>query len=225
MKIKSIIRVFLLMIFILCIYSTSSNAMYQSKPGTTDVTNYWNWHVNVRRLEAPNYGMGLTEKTIDTNTLVSSTVNNIDAHMMKNSEYGAMVLLGASDYGKQGVGSAKYMQNGTGDQVTTTGNYTGVYGVGKVWEMTSGGYIVNDSYSRFALNYNNKYMQYNTVSERNGDATGTTAGWHGSGTSDWSFNWTRCFFIRGGNGAFSYSQTSYETAYATRAVVVNGQNF
>ena len=49
---------------------------------------------------------------------LTSNNPNLDIHMEKNTEYGAMAILSASAYGNQNV---------IGDGETTTGNKSGVY--------------------------------------------------------------------------------------------------
>ena len=72
--------------------------------------------INVRKMEELGGTMGLSE-TLNDNLTSSSTSNNIDVHMEKNTEYGALAILSASSYGNP---------NKVEDGNTTTGNVTGV---------------------------------------------------------------------------------------------------
>ena len=123
---------------------------------------------------------GSTSKvTIIPNTasLRSTTVSNIftacqgvkttyslsgDSHMMKNTEWGVVVYLAESKYGRNGtevgMNSANYT-TGQGDYVTnanqsTTGNIYGVYDMnGTSWECVAG-YINNSNVSSNGYNTN-----------------------------------------------------------------------
>lgn len=101
MKRKFKITLFLLTVLMLSI-STNVQAGYQSIPNASNAKEEaYQWIYNVRQLEAPGNGMGLGEIMTNYN-LVSDTSNNIDVHMIKNTEWGAMAILSASNYGKQG---------------------------------------------------------------------------------------------------------------------------
>lgn len=76
------------------------------------------WISEIRQMEAPNNAMGLVESF--NSNLTPTTSNNIDVHMMKSTEYGAIAILSASGYGNpQTIASSSIK--------TTTGNTTGVY--------------------------------------------------------------------------------------------------
>ena len=98
--------------------------------------------------------MGLTE-TIDETTLEPNKKddngniisNNLDVHMEKNTEYGALAILSASDYGNP---------NHIADGDTTTGNATGV--VMKInGELVAAGKVLN------ATNYKNANEKYKNI--------------------------------------------------------------
>lgn len=132
--------------------STLSNAALQSNFNASRKNDEAiNWIINVRNMEAKNGGMGLNE-VIDLTTGLSTTASNgIDVHLQKNTEYGAAILLGASDYGKQGAvggtSSTRWMHRGsktlvgTDIKASTTGNVTGVYDLANNsnYEWTAGG--------------------------------------------------------------------------------------
>lgn len=71
--------------------------------------------MNVRKMEELGGAMGLTETLND--NLTSTTSNNIDVHIERNTEYGAMAILSVSNYG-----NPSKIKNGE----TTTGNKSGI---------------------------------------------------------------------------------------------------
>ena len=81
-------------------------------------------------METESGPMGL-KATLDGTSYNDSSSNGIDVHMIKNTEWGAILMLSLSAYG-----------GGTQSQIQTysTGNdnYTGVYGLGNtdIWERT-----------------------------------------------------------------------------------------
>lgn len=142
------------------------------------------WIVNIRKMEALGGGMGLTE-SIQTNLTPTTPSNNLDIHMEKNSEYGAMAILSASSYGNP---------NKINDGGTTTGNKTGIV-IRLNRELVAIGHngIGNQAFTttNFKLAHN-KYKQVYDLKLNNGsqiplwsgDALTETLGWHGS-TSTW----------------------------------------
>ena len=144
--------------------------------------------------------------------------------MEKNTEYGAMAILSASSYGNQSK-----IENGG----TTTGNKSGVYiNLNKEW--VSAGNITELGAYR---NANGKYKNVYTTSyiAKNGDAISETAGWHGSGASNWMNKDTECGLLRAYSGSiFSYCGYSdynmikdgyYTKPWSTRACIVVGTGF
>lgn len=73
------------------------------------------WMSNIRKMEETNGSMGLSESL--NSDLTSKESNNIDVHMMRTTEYGAIAILSASGYG-----NSKTLQNSS--IKTTTGNKT-----------------------------------------------------------------------------------------------------
>lgn len=164
---------------------------YQSTPKGNSFENRVNnsnsvtgWALGIRQMEASGAGLGLNENTLNTTTLVSGASNNIDVHLQKNTEYGAMVILGASNYGKQGdlttsATTSRWMHSGartltgTDKKASSTGNVYGVYELGypnvnKVTkgaaEWVSGGneYFLDD----IAPKYRNVYKKKNIRNNR-----------------------------------------------------------
>ena len=93
-----------------------SKAVLQSNGNDGATYNLSDWMLNVRKMEELGGAMGLSE-TLNSNLTSSSDSNNIDVHMEKNTEYGALAILSASSYGNP---------NKINDGETTTGNATGV---------------------------------------------------------------------------------------------------
>ena len=236
MKTRKIITLIMLSLVAVILLSSKVQANYQSvqRGKLKEQIGISKWIPEIRQMESSGNGMGLKE-TIDTTTgLATTETNNIDVHMLKNTEYGAIVLLGASDYGKQGatINDRRMDQGaviGANIQASTTGNRYGVYEIGYVLlETGSAMYTttrfenvagLNTSYlPQIAARYINRY-NYEVKSAKNGDATTETQLWHGSKYASWLSSY---FFARGGNGAFSYvsnSDTS-DIQYARAAAVV-----
>ncbi len=142
-------------------------------PGSIGTIN--NWLINIRRMESTGGTLGLSGE-VGSNLDTTGTPNNLDIHMQKNTEYGAMAILSASAYGKQGK---------VADGESTTGNKSGIYiNLNKEWvaagpsNFTSGG-----NYRGAVGKYKNIYAA--TYTAKVGDAIEETKGWHGSGASQW----------------------------------------
>ena len=177
MKKQKIVITLLTIVTLLLILMPNANAALQSSgnAGTKQTVN--NWIVNIRKMEALNGGMGLTE-TIDSTLVPTTASNNVDVHMQRNSEYGAMAILSASSYGNPNV-----ITNGG----TTTGNKTGlVMRIEGEWagEWVAMNVSTTGSVYQNILNANLKYKDFieNSVdyATKIGDAILETKGWHGS---------------------------------------------
>ncbi len=112
---KKIISILFITCMCLVCMPNLNFAVLQSNGNTPVKYGLNNYIVNVRKMEALGGAMGLTETLND--NLTSTTSNNIDVHMEKNTEYGAMAILSASNYGNPGR-----INNGE----TTTGNKSGI---------------------------------------------------------------------------------------------------
>lgn len=243
MKSKKILLTTILTIIFLGMLSTLSNAVVLQ--GTTKNTSGTainartatptDWVINIRKMESKDGGMGLNETINEENALSSSGSNGIDVHLQKNTEYGAAILLGASDYGKVGtVGKSGKDSNtwmhsgaqtltGTDIKASSTGNVTGIYELGgwdnNVW--TAGGGI------EFLANIDKRYRDiYETEEGKPGDATvenGITFGntWHASGSASFATDSTG--LVRGycHSGVFSYYRFNVGDYFVTRACVVS----
>lgn len=218
---------------------TRSKAGLQANGESVKQDSINNWLLNVRQMESSGGTLGLTDSINQTNlTSSAETSNNLDIHMEKNTEYGAMAILSASSYGKP---------DKINDGETTTGNKSGIYiNINKEW--VAAGTIPNkaETFKNANDRYKNTYngagawnSGYAPYVKKAGDAISETSGWHGSGTSIWFKGWnggiTSEGLIRAYNGSiFSYygygtngsgnlEDAHYTKPWATRAVVVIGE--
>ena len=225
MKTKAkVIIVAIMVLATILIVSTKTQANYQSvKPsdylgGVTPKV----WINNIRNMEAEGQVMGLTETHDESTLLSTSGSNNIDAHLMKNTEYGAIAILSASkEYGKQGEGSDRYVMNGAGLK-TTTGNVYGMYPT-RNYEWTASDFTGSAS-SGFGENINEKYRDMYTEQKETkpGDAL---LPWHGNSSVTWNYTSSPVYY-RGTSYSLFYSN-SFHASYSTstdyaRACVVSG---
>ena len=175
------------------------------------------WIEEIRKMETLGQTMGLDE-TLNTD-LSPKTSNNIDVHMIRTTEYGAIAILSAS-----GFGNPKKLSEVT--EKTSTGNVTGVY-MGTRWDWTAG------VMSATTVGKNARYYDlYNSTnaSAKVGDALGTAdtpnkgcAGWHGTTNTGWLYAADRGFG-RGGSGVFSFHGGYFWASYycCGRGVAVVG---
>lgn len=240
MRFKIKILIFII-IFSIFFPLTSYSVLYASGESYSTKT-LADWIESVRKMETLNQGLGLKDTINTTNTndgsyLTSSSEhsNGLDVHMQKNTEYGAMAILSASDYGNPEI-----IKNGD----TTTGNKSGVtiYIGDNRWEYTAAGQL--EAISNFQ-NASPKYKNVYSVSVEGGkagDAIIDTKGWHGGSSvwlsSSWGWPYDRGYasVVRSYSGSiFSYygyngNQNSIQAGCATnywttRAVIVIGEGF
>lgn len=191
-------------------------------PGKADTIN--NWLINIRKMESTGGTLGLAGE-VGSNLDTTGTPNNLDIHMQKNTEYGAMAILSASAYGKQGK---------VADGESTTGNKSGIYiNLNKEWVAAGGNELGN-----YLANFRNAVGKYKNIYTESyvakvGDAITETNGWHGSGASRWINN-SNTGVIRAYSGSlFSYFAGAGDTSgialnnrvYSSRAVIVVGNGF
>ena len=235
MKTKKLIITLLMMTSILILLMPNSNAVLNSNGSTAHATRPAYWITPIRQLETLGGGMGLTE-TLNDDLSSSSGSNNIDVHMEKNTEYGALAILTVSSYGNPNTVTA---------HGTSTGNETGVvYGslaqYGYASANVYGEAVASASYYSYQLNQynvtfetvNKKYVNNYVMNNANeqypykiGDAMQETKGWQNSReyqvSSGSSYN-----FFRSNGSIFSYyafywdHQQIFGTA---RAAVVCGE--
>ena len=209
-----------------------AQASLQSNPNTqyksSDQKTPTDWIKQIREMETGQGSMGLNE-TLNGNLTASSESNNIDVHMMRSTEYGAIAILSASGYG-----NPQTLQNSS--TKTTTGNKTGVYFSGSNWEFVAGG-LSGSAYNGVDKRYYDAYgtnnsgtssYDTNKSNAKVGDALGdrTTANkgcatWHSASYSDWVYSSSH-FFLRGSGGLFRFSYGSASNTYWGRGVAVVG---
>ena len=183
-KLKQILVTSALVLGMLTIGGTSSQAALQSNPTTHSsgkTATGASWITSIREMEKSGQTMGLNE-TIGSNLVATSSSNNIDVHMMRTTEYGAMAILSASGFGWSGKLADAPVKS-------TTGNVTGVYVPGNRWEWTAG--VCADSTVGKDARYYDLYKISDQTSAKVGDALGldtyTTnpgcSGWHGASSA------------------------------------------
>ena len=218
-KTKLILLTLIIMLATILLNTMEVQATLQANPNThykkKDIPD--NWMTNFRKMEETGGAMGLSE-TLNEDLTPSSKSNNIDVHMMRTTEYGAIAILSASGYG-----NSKTLQSS--EVKTTTGNKTGVYFNGSDWEYNAGGF----EKSIFSGVNKKYYDTYTTArsSARVGDALGerTNNGcqeWHGATDSIW-INDSYSYFSRGGGRVFSFYYSLAGWSYACRGVAVCGE--
>lgn len=154
--------------------TNSSKAVLQSNGNDGAIYNLNDWMMNVRKMEELGGAMGLSE-TVGSNLTSSNGSNNIDVHMQKNTEYGALAILSASSYGNP---------NKINDGETTTGNATGVVmKLNMEWVAAGLSYCSSRNFLVASLRYKNVYGE--NYQMKKGDSISETVGWHGSNSSIW----------------------------------------
>ncbi len=181
-------------------------------------------------------------------TIASSNrygLRNVDSHLQKNSEWGAVAYLAHSKYGVNGVDSVAQNTTNKGNTPTgvyavtspesvtntsTTQNITGVYDVsGCVWEYTASFYQGGTTSwtTGMPTGSSSKYVTLYTANNKKGDATNETSGWNG----DYAYFVTSSYpvFMRGcdciansGAGLFAFNNYggSASSSNGFRAVLV-----
>ena len=219
---KVLITTALVTASMLAIGGTSSQAALQANATTHAAGKTYTGAAliqSIRQMETAGQTMGLTE-TLKTD-LTPNTSNNIDVHMMKTTEYGAMAILSASGFGYSGKLADAPVKS-------TTGNVTGVYVMGTRWEWTAG--VCDATTVGKNARYYDLYKINDQTSAKVGDALGldtyTTnpgcSGWHGATNAGW-LNVSGYGFSRGGNGMFSFYGSAWTgNYYCGRGVAVVG---
>lgn len=227
MKIKKVILILLLSLLIILFFTNNVKAVVQSSGGTAAAYNINSWMINIRNMENLGAGMGLNEELNE--DLTSTTSNNIDIHMQKNTEYGALAILSASSYGNPNVIAS-------GD--TTTGNKSGVVmNINKEWVAAGCDELSATNFKNSALRYKNIYTT--SYAMKIGDAISETYRWHGAATSSWIQSPSAGGLLRSYSGSvFSYkaegddssspgnvkfTDSYYTKPWYSRSVIVVGQ--
>lgn len=204
------------------IMPNKSNAALQSNGGTPEKKDLVTWMLQIRQMQEMGGTLGRTD-TIDTTNLTSGATD-LDIHMEKNTEYGAMAILSASAYGNP---------NKINDGETTTGNSTGiVININKEW-VAAGSVYSALQYRQANSRYKNLYKK--SYVAKIGDAVNETNGWHGSKGNEWIFSEDQFGVLRafsgsifsyfGGNngvGTFTNSDSVYDKSWSSRACIVVG---
>lgn len=139
-------------------------------------------------------------EALDTTTYFSSSVskasgnynygtysidtNNIDTHLMKNSEWGAVAYLSYSAYGRQNqnpsIAADYYIDNYASNEYSTTNNRYGLFGFsGGALDMVAAGRQIKEAGFN-SENKSTKYATYYAEESYNtifGDAVEETKGW------------------------------------------------
>ena len=167
-KINKSITVFLFLIIFIILNTENSKAVLQANGNESATYNLSDWMLNVRRMEEAGGAMGL-EETLNEDLTSSSESNNIDVHMEKNTEYGALAILSASSYGNP---------NKVEDGNTTTGNATGVVmKINNEWVAASIELSGAINFKNAVNKYKNIYIK-KAYEAKTGDAIEETSGWH-----------------------------------------------
>lgn len=233
---------------ILLAIPTLSHGALQANGDTPKTYTLNNWIYLVRGMQSSGGTLGLSntlnwDKT--SGKYLTSDNANLDIHMEKNTEYGAMAILSTSSYGNPNV-----ISNGE----TTTGNETGIKINFNAELVAAGQVTAAGNYASVAMRYKDNYTS--TYEPKIGDAITETEGWHGATNNKWI--WTKasrlndtddnptisnaqCILRRANSGSiFSYNGYGYDNyynganwvkkerdahytlTYPTRAVVVVG---
>lgn len=223
-KRKLIISLILIILFIMIVIPSKVNAALQANGNTETTAPLASWLLNIRKMEAVGGTLGLTD-TINSSSLLSTAENsnNLDIHMQKNTEYGAMAILSASAYGNPN----KIASGGT-----TTGNKSGIYIKINGERVSAGSLRTNTQYTSANSKYKNLYTT--SYVSKVGDAITETKGWHSSNSNNWLFSNDRSGLLRAYSGSiFSYyggSGINFGPAgdsepRPSRAVIVVGNGF
>ena len=163
------------MVGVMCVVAkpTVTKAALQANGDTPATYTVDHWILNIRKMQEAGGTLGLTDTISETD--LTSGNKNLDIHMEKNTEYGAMAILSASSYGNP----EKIPDGGT-----TTGNASGIkINFNKEWVAAATAEFASDNFKKAAGRYKNIYTT--TYEPKVGDAVGETSGWHGSTPRDW----------------------------------------
>lgn len=212
---KIILTSIVMLIMLLC--TSTVHAAIQSSGGAPAKNSAETWITSVRQMESVGGGFGLSE-TINSDLTSSNGSNNIDVHMEKNTEYGAMAILSASSYG-----NPNKITNGK----TTTGNETGIVINFTSNNQRSEEWTASTFWQKsFIGSKKSKYRDYYMKdTAKIGDATLETNGWHGGNTYYLRAYETDEIIYRNiwGNTIFEFAYTRDTYSFATRCVVIAGE--
>ena len=181
----------------------------------------------IRAMETPTGTLGVNSN-INTTTYVDSSGNGIDCHLEKNTEYGTITLLAASEYGNvTSTDSASTALGATGVFQMNNGNREYV---ANTWSSAENGTPTTNSYNGALTSADSRYVNKYYGTKDNftsrgyvikGDGLIQTDGWGGSTNF---VNSSNPVFNRGYSGFFGYyyNAGSSLSTYGARAVVVCG---
>ncbi len=207
------------------IMPNKSNAALQSNGGTPVKKDLETWMLQIRQMQEMGGTLGRTDSVNTTN--LTSGATDLDIHMEKNTEYGAMAILSASAYGNP---------NKINDGETTTGNSTGVV-ININNERVAAAFEAKPSYIENFIKANNRYKNLYPGGKyvaKIGDAIMETYKWHGSSIYTWKDYENASTLIRSvqnGGSIFSYSayngpgnggEGNYSQKWSSRACIVVG---
>lgn len=211
----------LILLAIIILPNTANAALQANKGGTSLVeTTAADFFKAIRQMETTNGTLG-TASEIDTagGTYLDTTLNGIDCHMAKNTEWGTAAMLAASVYGTAPTGTS---------DASTTGNETGIYQMAdSKYEYVAGIYS-KDSYANNLeiiktadARYRNLYTSSTSIA---GDATLETKGWYGASNADFVTSNKPISARSSGSlfGCYNYYMGLSRYDYTSRAVVVCG---
>lgn len=216
LKMKKISKKIILLAMVLGIMFlpvSSVKAALQANGEKIITTNLEGWILPIRKMQEIGGTLGRTD-VINTDNFTSNA-SDLDIHLQKNTEYGAMAILSASAYGNP---------NKINPGETTTGNPTGVVMNGNP-EYTTGGVEGRITVSNYNL-LSPRYKDIYRVSLKNGDAMDIFT-WHGgTRVGDYDDN----IFIRHVGSVFGYVSALQHSSYvfvqpwAARAAIVVGSD-
>lgn len=191
---KQMIIVSMIIILYWLLQPSCVSAAFQANGGTPALKTLNDWIALVRIMQVAGGALGLTDElTYDANVTGgnnwTSNNKNLDIHMEKNTEYGALALLSASSYGNPNI-----IANGE----TTTGNKTGVYMYINGERVAAGTSNTKATYMYTAAKrywddygsntYNKGNVGYLTYETKIGDAAGDNVGlWHNASNVSWMY--------------------------------------
>lgn len=234
----------LIMLALICLFSGNVLANYQSSPSSTKKASY-------------NMGTFLSgiKSMKGSGEVINTSSSALDVHMQKNTEYGAMLILAVSDYGKQGNGTkdGDWITKDTYGLATTTGNVSGIYQIGSAEYVAAGASDINYAKELYyeGTRYKNKYttVSYENRTKEKGDTLKGDAmdipTWQGSTQRTWLYKESTDYsyptyyyyfkranfgYISAKSGASGYtadidSRFNVSETGYTRACIVNGEGF
>lgn len=219
---KGKIQFVILTTIILCGITTISNASLQVRPNAKSKTSISadKFFSQIRQMENSGEAMGLFATIDDTGTETSGS-NNIDVHMIKNTEWGGAAMLSASAYGEAPSGRSDASTTGNSYGIYQMADYPSEYVAGIVKDSNKIGNIKN-----VAGRYRNEYTAGDENTSIPGDAIKECKGWKLATEQSFVYEGVP-IFARSYGSLFSYgSYDGYRhQSYTSRVAVVCGSGF